>query len=107
VGLQTNREMAHLIGEKESRGCTSANSWRDYPFLRMPHVHVDAGPAGSPTPEQMIADTRDGVLIDGRGCSWGLITWRRRLSVFAGSPARAKSRKDHDEQHRDERLRAS
>ena len=67
VGLQTNREMAHLVGEKESRGCTQANSWRDYPFLRMPNVHVDAGPAGSPTPDEMIADTKDGVLIDGRG----------------------------------------
>jgi TldD protein len=67
VGLQTNREMAHLVGEKESRGCTHASSWRDYPFLRMPNVHVDAGPAGSPTPEEMIADTKDGVLIDGRG----------------------------------------
>jgi TldD protein len=67
VGLQTNRESAHFIGEKSSRGCTSANSWRDYPFLRMPNVHVDAGPPGSPTPEQMIADTKDGVLIDGRG----------------------------------------
>jgi TldD protein len=67
VGLQTNRETAHLIGEKESRGCTQASSWRDYPFLRMPNVHVDAGPAGSPTPEEMIADTKDGVLIDGRG----------------------------------------
>jgi TldD protein len=67
VGLQTNREMAHLVGEKESRGCTHANSWRDYPFLRMPNVHVDAGPAGSPTPEEIIADTKDGVLIDGRG----------------------------------------
>ena len=67
VGLQTNRESAHFIGEKESRGCTSANSWRDYPFLRMPNVHVDAGPKGSPTPEEMIADTKDGVMIDGRG----------------------------------------
>jgi TldD protein len=67
VGLQTNRESAHFIGERESRGCTSANSWRDYPFLRMPNVHVDAGPAGSPTPEEIIADTKDGVLIDGRG----------------------------------------
>ena len=67
VGLQTNRESAHFIGEKESRGCTSANSWRDYPFLRMPNVHVEPGPAGSPTPEQLIADTKDGVLIDGRG----------------------------------------
>ncbi|HEY0872764.1 MAG TPA: TldD/PmbA family protein [Vicinamibacterales bacterium] len=67
VGLQTNRESAHFIGEKESRGCTAANSWRDYPFLRMPNVHVEAGPPGSPTPEEMIADTKDGVLIDGRG----------------------------------------
>ncbi len=50
VGLQTNREMAHFIGEKASRGCTSANSWRDYPFLRMPNVHVEPGPPGSPTP---------------------------------------------------------
>ena len=67
VGLQSNRESAHFINEKESRGCTSANSWRDYPFLRMPNVHVDAGPAGSPTPDELIADTKDGVLIDGRG----------------------------------------
>ncbi len=67
VGLQTNRESAHFINEKASRGCTSAGSWRDYPFLRMPNVHVEPGPAGSPTPEQIIADTKNGVLIDGRG----------------------------------------
>jgi TldD protein len=67
VGLQTNRETAPLIGDKASKGCTSASSWRDYPFLRMPNVHVEPGPKGSPTPEQIIADTRDGVLIDGRG----------------------------------------
>jgi TldD protein len=67
VGLQTNRETAHYIGEKESRGCTFATSWRNYPFLRMPNVHVDPGPPGSPTPDEIIADTKDGVLIDGRG----------------------------------------
>jgi len=67
VGLQTNRETAPLIGDKASKGCTSASSWRDYPFLRMPNVHLEAGPKGSPTVEQIIADTRDGVLIDGRG----------------------------------------
>jgi TldD protein len=67
VGLQTNRETAHFLGEKESRGCTFANHWRNYPFLRMPNVHVEAGPAGSPTPEQLIGDVKDGVLIDGRG----------------------------------------
>ena len=67
VGLQTNRETAHLIGEKESRGCTFGTSWRDYPFLRMPNVHVEPGPANSPTRDELIADVKDGVMIDGRG----------------------------------------
>ena len=48
VGLQTNRETAPLIGDKASKGCTSASSWRDYPFLRMPNVRLEAGPKGSP-----------------------------------------------------------
>src|SRR3954468_3323926 len=67
VGLQTNRETAAVVGDKASKGCTSASSWRDYPFLRMPNVHLEPGGQGSPTPEQLIADTKDGVLIDGRG----------------------------------------
>jgi TldD protein len=67
VGLQTNRETAPQIGDKASKGCTSASSWRDYPFLRMPNVRLEAGPKGSPNVEQLIADTKDGVLIDGRG----------------------------------------
>jgi TldD protein len=67
VGLMTNRETAHYINEKESRGCTYASSWRDYPFLRMANVHVEPGGPGSPTPDEIIADTKDGVLIDGRG----------------------------------------
>ena len=67
VGLQTNRETAHLIGENFSRGCTFGNSWRDYPFLRMPNVHLEPGPANAPTREQLIADVKDGVMIDGRG----------------------------------------
>jgi TldD protein len=67
VGLQTNRETAPLIGDKASKGCTSASSWRDYPFLRMPNVHLEPGAKGSPNVEQIIADTKDGVLIDGRG----------------------------------------
>ena len=66
VGLQTNRESAHFINEKASRGCTSAGSWRDYPFLRMPNVHVEPGPPGY----RARSDHRrhEGrVLIDGRG----------------------------------------
>jgi TldD protein len=67
VGLQTNRETAAIVGDKASKGCTSASSWRDYPFLRMPNVRLEAGPKGSPSVDQIIKDTRDGVLIDGRG----------------------------------------
>jgi TldD protein len=67
VGLQTNRETAYLVGEKESRGCTFANHWRNYPFLRMPNVQLEPGPAGSPTVDEMIADVKDGVLVDGSG----------------------------------------
>lgn len=67
VGLQTNRETAHLVGDNFSKGCTFANSWRDYPFLRMPNVHVEPGPANSPSRDELIADVKNGVMIDGRG----------------------------------------
>jgi TldD protein len=67
VGLQTNRETAAIVGDRASKGCTSASSWRDYPFLRMPNVRLEAGAKGSPNVDQLIRDTRDGVLIDGRG----------------------------------------
>ena len=67
VGLQTNRETAHLMGEKESRGCTFGTTWRDYPFLRMPNVHVEPGPANAPTKADIIKSIKNGVMIDGRG----------------------------------------
>jgi TldD protein len=67
VGLQTNRETAHFINENFSRGCTFGTAWRDYPFLRMPNVHLEPGPVGSPTRDELIADVKDGVMIDGRG----------------------------------------
>jgi len=67
VGLQTNRETAHLVNENFSRGCTFANHWRNYPFLRMPNIQLEPGPKGSPDAEAMIADVKDGVLVDGQG----------------------------------------
>ena len=54
VGLQTNRETAHLIGENFSRGCTFGTTWRDYPFLRMPNVHCEPGPENSPSKADLI-----------------------------------------------------
>jgi TldD protein len=67
VGLQTNRETAHLVNENFSRGCTFANHWRNYPFLRMPNVQMEPGAKGSPSVDEMIADVKDGVLVDGQG----------------------------------------
>ncbi len=66
VGVSSNRETAHYIGDKESRGCTQASGWAQYPFLRMPNVHLEADPKG-PTPEEMIANVKDGILIEGSG----------------------------------------
>ena len=67
VGLQTNRETAHFMGEDFSRGCTYGTTWRDYPFLRMPNIHVEPGPDGSPSLADLVADVKNGVMIDGRG----------------------------------------
>jgi TldD protein len=64
--FQTTRDQAHLIGEKESHGCSQADSWATVPFQRMPNVWLKAGPADK-TLEGMIGEIEDGVLIDGRG----------------------------------------
>lgn len=64
--FQTTRDQAHLIGEKESHGCSQADSWATVPFQRMPNVWLKAG-SPETTLEKMIAEIDDGVLIDGRG----------------------------------------
>ena len=40
------RDRALHRREGISRGCTFANHWRNYPFLRMPNIQMRAGPAG-------------------------------------------------------------
>jgi TldD protein len=63
---QTIRDQAHLIGEKESRGCCYADSWSSVPFQRMPNVWLEAGPR-SVTPDDLISGVEDGILIEGDG----------------------------------------
>jgi TldD protein len=93
VGLQTNRETARYVNETSSRGCTFAQSWRDYPFLRMPNVHVEPGPVGSPKVEDMIADVKDGVMIDGRGSySISSATTASSAATSSGKSRTARSR---------------
>jgi TldD protein len=63
---QTTREQAGFIGEKESHGCSQADSWATVPFQRMPNVWLKAGPRET-TLESLIGGIDQGVLIDGRG----------------------------------------
>jgi TldD protein len=82
VGYSTNRELAAKIGQAESRGCNYADSWRSIPIIRMPNVSLEPGGKDAPTPEELIADTKDGIFIDGRG-SWS-IDHQRRNFQFGG-----------------------
>ncbi|HWC76939.1 MAG TPA: TldD/PmbA family protein, partial [Blastocatellia bacterium] len=63
---QTTRDQAHLIGEKESRGCCQADSFDSVPFQRMPNVMLEAGTKPQSL-DDLIAGVDDGILIDGRG----------------------------------------
>jgi TldD protein len=66
VHYQTIRDQAHLIGEKESRGCCYADSWSSVPFQRMPNVWLNYSDDNT-TPEDLISGVDDGVLIEGTG----------------------------------------
>jgi TldD protein len=70
VGFQTIRDQAHLIGEKESRGCAYADSFDSVPFQRIPNVWLKPGEKPM-TVDDLVAGVDDGVLIDGRG-SWSI-----------------------------------
>jgi TldD protein len=66
VDYQTTREQAHILGHKESHGCSYAQSWADVPFQRMPNVSLEPGKKPLAL-SQLIADTEDAILIKGRG----------------------------------------
>jgi TldD protein len=66
MAYQTIRDQAHLVGEKESRGCCYADSFDSIPFQRMPNVWLEAGPDGTSL-DDLIRQVEDGILIDGRG----------------------------------------
>ncbi|TFW35219.1 TldD/PmbA family protein [Massilia horti] len=66
VNYQATRDQAHIIGEKESHGCSYADSWSSVQFQRMPNVSLAAGKARL-TPDEMIKDVKKGIYILGRG----------------------------------------
>ncbi|MDB5753714.1 MAG: TldD protein [Massilia sp.] len=66
VNYQATRDQAHIIGEKESHGCSYADSWNSVQFQRMPNVSLAAGKEQL-TPDQMVSDVKKGIYILGRG----------------------------------------
>jgi TldD protein len=66
VNYQATRDQAHIIGEKESHGCSYADSWSSVQFQRMPNVSLEAGKKRM-TPDEMVADVKKGIYILGRG----------------------------------------
>jgi TldD protein len=73
--LQTTREQApwladwyRQIGQPvRSHGNSYAQSWSDVQFQRMPNINLLPYPERDVTVEELIADVRDGILIDGDG----------------------------------------
>lgn len=66
VGWQTTRDLAPLIGEKQSRGCLHADSWSSVPFPRMPNVSL-APSKDNTSAEDLIGGVEKGIMIHGRG----------------------------------------
>jgi TldD protein len=66
VNYQATRDQAHIIGEKESHGCSFADSWSSVQFQRMPNVSLKAG-IKKLTPDEMVKDVKKGIYILGRG----------------------------------------
>jgi len=66
VNYQATRDQAHIIGEKESHGCSYADSWSTVQFQRMPNVSLAAGKAKL-TPDEMVKGIKKGIYIVGDG----------------------------------------
>jgi TldD protein len=64
VGYSTGREVAPQIGEDRSRGSCRAFGWWNAPIVRIPNLGIMPGEG---TPEALIADTEEGIYIQGRG----------------------------------------
>ncbi|MGF1481973.1 MAG: TldD/PmbA family protein [Cyanophyceae cyanobacterium] len=85
VDYLTDRETAYRLGRGASNGSAHADSWSSVPMVRIPNLGLEPGAAGgdrTATLEEMIADTEDGILIDGVG-SYSIDQQRRNFQ-FGG-----------------------
>ena len=85
VDYLTDRETAHRLGRETSNGCAYADNWASVPMVRIPNLGLEAGQEGgdrTATLEEMIADTKDGYLVDGHDTF--SIDQQRRNFQFGG-----------------------
>ncbi len=66
VNYQATRDQVHMIGEKESHGCSYADNWSSVQFQRMPNVSLAAGKSKLSV-QDMIKDVKKGIYIIGDG----------------------------------------
>ncbi|MGL5795814.1 MAG: TldD/PmbA family protein [Waterburya sp.] len=81
----TDRETAYRLGRGNSNGSAYADSWSSTPMVRIPNLGLEPGKPGdahTATLEAMIADTQEGILIDGIG-SYSIDQQRRNFQ-FGG-----------------------
>ncbi|MCA1947767.1 MAG: TldD/PmbA family protein [Armatimonadetes bacterium] len=78
VDYGTSREVAPKIGAKRSHGTNRADGWHSAPIVRIPNIGLLPG---SGSPEDLIADTNDGIYIEGAG-TWSID--QRRLNFQFG-----------------------
>ncbi|MDF0664840.1 MAG: TldD/PmbA family protein [Nitrospira sp.] len=64
VGYCTNREVAPKIGESRSCGSNRADGWANIPMVRIANIGLEPGEA---TRDQLIADVKRGIYIEGHG----------------------------------------
>ena len=70
VDWQTTRDLAPLIGQKQSYGCLHADSWGSVPFPRMPNVSLEPA-RENVSLEDLMSGIDNGILIYGNG-SWSI-----------------------------------
>jgi TldD protein len=70
VDWQTTRDLAPLIGHKQSNGCLHADSWGSVPFPRMPNVSLEPA-RDNASLEDLAAGVENGIVIFGNG-SWSI-----------------------------------
>jgi len=66
VDYQTSREVCGAIGAKRSHGSCRADSWGSIPIIRQSNIGLEPG-LKPLSLDELIADTKDGILIDGMG----------------------------------------